>query len=101
MESVRKYSTNDAILKEIKSIYGIEKCEENINNYVEYVNLRKKENINIANFNVLIRCRNEYAKIEELVQAIIKLLQINNIANTYAYLKEKELKKVIRVITKK
>ena len=93
MESVRKYSTNDAILKEIKNIYGIEKCEENINNYIEYVNLRKKENINIANFNILIRCRNEYAKIEKLIQAIIKLLQINNIASTYIYLKEKELKK--------
>ena len=93
MESVRKYSTNDAILKEIKNIYGIEKCEENINNYIEYVNLRKKENINIANFNILIRCRNEYAKIEKLIQAIIKLLQINNIASTYIYLKEKKIKK--------
>jgi len=92
-----KRCSNNAIIKEIEKIYGIEKCIDEIKNYAEYLQLRKQEHINIGNYNVLVKCQNEYIQIEKLVQLIIELLRINNIADSsYLYIEERQLRNTYR-----
>ena len=63
------------ILNELKNIYGLEKCENSIKRYIDYLKLKSEGKINIGNYNVLIKCKNEYSQIEQLVEIIVKLCQ--------------------------
>lgn len=81
------------IFKDIQNVYGIEKCIDTIKNYAKYLKLRTKNNISIGNYNVLIKCKNEYSQIDQLVQAIIKLLKLNNIATSSTlYIEDRKIR---------
>lgn len=85
------------IVKELKNIYGLEKCENSIKRYIDYLKLRSEGKINIGNYNVLIKCKNEYSQIEQLVEIIVKLLKKYNIANSsYLYIDERQLRNIYR-----
>lgn len=85
------------ILKEIKNIYGLEKCENSIKRYIEYLKLKSENKINIGNYNILIKCKNEYSQIEQLVEIIVRLLKKYNIANSsYLYIDERQLRNIYR-----
>ena len=86
------------ILKELKNIYGLEKCENSIKRYIDYLKLRSEGKINMGNYNVLIKCKNEYSQIEQLVEIIVKLLKKYNIANSsYLYVDERQLRNIYRI----
>lgn len=88
----------NGILKELKNIYGLEKCKDSINRYIEYLKLRSEGKINIGNYNVLIKCKNEYSQIEQLVEIIVRLLKKYNIANSsYFYVDERQLRNIYRI----
>lgn len=85
------------ILKELKNIYGLEKCENTIKKYIDYLKLRSENKINIGNYNILIKCKNQYSQIERLVEIIVKLLKKYNIANSsYLYIDERQLRNIYR-----
>lgn len=85
------------ILKELKDIYGLEKCKDSIKRYIEYLKLRSENKINIGNYNILIKCKNKYSQIEQLVEIIVKLLKKYNIANSsYLYVDERQLRNIYR-----
>lgn len=86
------------ILKELKNIYGLEKCENSIKRYIDYLKLRSEGKINMGNYNVLIKCKNDYSQIEQLVEIIVKLLKKYNIANSsYLYVDERQLRNIYRI----
>ena len=88
----------NGILKELKNIYGLEKCENSIKRYIDYLKLRSEGKINMGNYNVLIKCKNEYSQIEQLVEIIVKLLKKYNIANSsYLYVDERQLRNIYRI----
>ncbi len=85
------------IQKELKNIYGLEKCKDSIKRYIEYLKLKSESKINMGNYNVLIKCKNEYSQIEQLVEIIVKLLKKYNIANSsYLYVDERQLRNTYR-----
>ena len=51
------------ILKELKDIYGLEKCKDSIKRYIEYLKLRSENKINIGNYNILIKCKNKTSRV--------------------------------------
>ena len=86
------------ILLELKNIYGLEKCKDSIKRYIEYLKLRSEGKINMGNYNVLIKCKNKYSQIEQLVEIIVKLLKKYNIANSsYLYVDERQLRNIYRI----
>ena len=88
----------NGILKELKNIYGLEKCENSIKRYIDYLKLRSEGKINMGNYNVLIKCKNDYSQIEQLVEIIVKLLKKYNIANSsYLYVDERQLRNIYRI----
>ena len=74
----------EEIIKEIDNIYGLDKCKETIINYNTYINLN--EQLNLGNYNILIRNKSQYNSYEKLVEILYKLLKANNIINSYKYL---------------
>lgn len=74
----------EEIIKEIDNIYGLDKCKETIINYNTYINLN--EQLNLGNYNILIRNKSQYNSYEKLVEILYKLLKANNIINNYKYL---------------
>ena len=85
------------IIKEIKNIYGLEKCKDSIKRYIDYLKLRSENKINMGNYNILIKCKNEYSQIELLVEVIVRLLKKYNIANSsYLYIDERQLRNTYR-----
>ena len=74
----------EEIIKEIDNIYGLDKCKETIINYNTYINLN--EQLNLGNYNILIRNKSQYNSYEKLVEILYKLLKVNNIINNYKYL---------------
>ena len=86
------------ILKGLEDIYGLEKCKDSIKRYIEYLKLRSEGKINMGNYNVLIKCKNDYSQIEQLVEIIVKLLKKYNIANSsYLYVDERQLRNIYRI----
>ena len=85
------------IIKEIKNIYGLEKCKDSIKRYMDYLKLRSENKINMGNYNILIKCKNEFSQIEQLVEIIVRLLKKYNIANSsYLYIDERQLRNTYR-----
>ena len=63
----------EEIIKEIDNIYGLDKCKETIINYNTYINLN--EQLNLGNYNILIRNKSQYNSYEKLVEILYKLIK--------------------------
>ncbi len=86
------------ILKGLEDIYGLEKCKDLIKRYIEYLKLRSEGKINMGNYNILIKCKNKYSQLEQLVEIIVRFLKKYNIANSsYLYIDERQLRNIYRI----
>lgn len=92
-ESKKINNKTNTILKELKNIYGIDKCKDTINSYANYLELMKNGKIKFGNYNVFIKYKSDYTQVDKLVQIIIKLLKFYKIINSsYLYIEPKQLK---------
>lgn len=84
----------EEILERIEGIYGADKCIDVIKNYVSYIEMKKRGEIDFGNYNILIRNESEYNSSYELVEMIWKILKVNKVIHTtYRYLEREEIKK--------
>lgn len=91
---MKKEMKDEAIFKELDSIYGIDDNKWEIYNYIKYLEISKEKHF--ANYNIIIHNKSGYASETEikLLDFLCKMLKKNNIIETgYEFIKSSHLKK--------
>ena len=84
---------NKAIWRKLSTVYGIESCMDSIKNYIKFLELNKNDKINFGNYNVLIKCSDDFIDAEKLVCIIEELLEANKIINIkHIYMEPRQLR---------
>ena len=71
----RKEETTEDILKSLDKCYGLTFFRKELEEYVEYIRLKKANKINIGNHNIILFCDNhskDYAKEVEIIRKILR-----------------------------
>lgn len=89
------------ILKTLENEYGFDKCKETARNYATYIELKKKAKINWGTYNIFIKNNSNYISSKKLVDAIEKILKVENIIKTCGKYVDKEDIKIEKQNNKK
>ena len=71
----RKEETTEDILKSLDKCYGLTFFRKELEEYVEYIRLKRANKINIGNHNIILFCDNhskDYAKEVEIIRKILR-----------------------------
>ena len=86
MNKIKVYD-EETILNELNLILGTANATETILDYAKYAEIKQEDEIenNLSNFNMLIKCTNEFDNTLNLVDLINNILKYNNIVDTDNY----------------
>ena len=80
------------ILNKTKTIFGLEKCYEDLKNYAAFVKMKKQGVLDFGSYNMLIVNKSEYKSTDELVEIIKDILKAEGIVKTsLKYINKDEL----------
>lgn len=80
------------ILNKTKTIFGLEKCYEDLKNYAAFVKMKKQGVLDFGSYNMLIVNKSEYKNTDELVEMIRDILKAEGIIkNSLKYINKDEL----------
>lgn len=79
-------------LNKTKTIFGLEKCYEDLKNYASFVKMKKQGILDFGSYNMLIVNKSEYKNTDELVEIIKDILKAEGIIKTsLKYINKDEL----------
>lgn len=85
-------SKSDKVMKQLNKLTGISESKAVLRQYEQYLQLRKANDIQIGNMNVIIKCIGDGNQASKLVDLIHQLLKSNKLMHTkYNYVCKREI----------